>query len=300
MKKITSLIASVAFAVLAMGSLVAPASAKNLDQMWAETLDAQNNAVNVSSGASSCVTLFYAGSSSESVVAITSFSIIAIIPSGPDTAFGTGTPYSGGYDLTAVAFNNMGKLVTAINNATATSKYSAQLQGCKFDDNSNLMRDQVQTANSNTPISIGGYLQAANLGGAAGYTVYQDTGGISAAGSLGSTATFVTSLGINPAAGRRVTLIQCKENTAGTGTFSVFGKLRKFDGAADNVTRNSSTLVWQESTVANTAQTTTWAVSGAPGSGLDFGVGAQVVVRAGDGATSTAATGFLQCEWQEK
>lgn len=297
MNKINSLILLATLALLTSSALVAPAAAKNLDQMWAETLDAQNNAVYISSNGSTCLTFFYVGTSSEAVISISSFSIQAYAPAGTsDTGFGNGV-YTGGYGFGSGTnqYSTIGALVTAINNASPTSKYSASLLGCKYDDSPSIMRDQTALGNSSSVQSIAGLAQTSNLGAIAGYTVYQDTGALAV---VGSTQTYYFSLGIDPAQNRRVVLKQCKQSTGGTGTLSVYGALRKYDAANDGVTRNTSSLVWQEPTVANTALTETWAISG--WGGLDFGLNQNVVIRAGDGLTASNGTSYLNCEWDER
>ena len=233
---------------------------------------AKNSAYN----ASNVMTITYVGTSSQSAIGITAAAITAAAPLGTaDTTFGT----AGSYDITAAAYNTMGKLCDAIN---ALANYNCVLIGAKRGDLSTLM--QLVTASASTDAAAAG-----------GYTMKWSTGTTTST----DTDPYIIRQGITPLVGRSVVLKKCIVQNDGVGTLLVYGKLRKYGLAApDGVSRGDDTLVWSEATANDTALTQTW--EGSFGGGLEFEKDAHVVVSIGNVATAQTATSTLECYWDEK
>lgn len=280
MTKLKSLIASLVVAVIGVCALVAPASAKNLDQAWMEELNKIVSAEQAISDDSDCLNLAYVGTSTQAVVNITATDITAYAPYNVLDTGNFGSALSN-YDLDNASYDTMGELCTAID---ALANYKCQLKGCKSDDNSALLRNQTATSGTNE-------LQANG-----GFDVHVDTGGL--AGDSAAGIVYILRVGINPAEGRSVRLKKATTNANVIGTFKVYGKLKKYENASDGVTRDDSTLVWNQITADDTDLNTDWTVSG--NGGLDFAEGAHVVLSGGNGTGTQVAANYMIVLWEER
>lgn len=229
---------------------------------------------------SKCANLSYSGASTEAVVNITGLALTFHAPFGTaDTSIGT----SGVIDISAAAYDTMGELCDYVN---TTSSYDCKLLGCKRDDNSSLLRDQTYAGGTNDMKANGGF------------DVLFDTGSIIGA----YTNDDYESLGITPASGKRVVLKQCTANINVADSIRVYGKLRKYEGSTDGVTRNDTTQVWKSATADDTDSTVPTTYNIEPW--LMFAKDEHVVIRGGtivaDGTSNQAATNFLQCLWSEE
>jgi len=241
---------------------------KEANKIGMAELKASNNA--------ECMNLGYSGASSEAVVTISSFQITAYAPAGTaDTTFGT----SGTYLLSSTSYDTMGELCDAVE---ALSSYTCRLLACKRDDATYLLRDQTATSGTN------------DLKATGGATILLDTGGVAAL-----TDVFVERIGITPLSGRRVQLKSFVGNANVIGTCKVYGKLRKFEGATDGVTRNDTTLVWSAITADDTDLTVDFTNSGRSPLGLEFATDAHVVISCGNGTGVQAAANQVQAFWNE-
>lgn len=279
MNKILSKFLAVACIVVAVsGVLVAPASALSLDDAWMKVVNAIGVAQRAESNDSDCLNLRYVGASTQSIVAVTPTAISAYAPFNvADTSFGS----SGSYDLTAAAYDTMGELCDAID---GLSDYTCQLLGCKRDDDSQILRDRAAKAGDQE-------LQRPE----SGYTAKIDSGASSVDGAPQG---FVIRVGVQPATGRRVVVKKIVANANVAGSLQVFGKLRKYAGADDGVTRNDTTKVWQSALADDTDSTVDFTVNGSVG--LEFAEGEHVVMSAGNGTGIQAAANFLSAIWEER
>ena len=229
--------------------------------------------------------LYYVGTATEAVVTITTTVITAYAPAGTaDTTFGVS---AGSYTLFSAAYDTMGELCDAID---ALASYGCQLLGAKRDDQSDEMKDQVATSGTND-LKVTVPLSGVNGGGA---RILMDSGvGTNAAGTV-----YDIRIGVTPMSGRSVILKTCTGNANVIGTIKVFGKLKKYEGVSDGVTRNDTTEVWSAVTADDTdlqipidIESNGW---------LHFAKDAHVVVSAGNGTDSQVAANFLECQWIER
>ena len=251
------------------------AQAKSLQELQVADLSKTKSGELASANTSYALRLTYVGSSTEAVVTIASRSVIGYAPAGvADTSFGT----AGTYLLSAAAYDTMGEFCDAVD---ALADYKCALLGAKRDDNSNLLRDQTAASGTN------------DLKANGGFQVVFDTG----SGVGAETQAYVERIGITPKDGYRILLKTCTANANVAGTLTVYGKLRKYEGVSDGITRNDSTLVWSKVTADDTDLTipVTQTFSGF----LDFATNAHVVVSAGNGTGVQAAANFLECQHEE-
>ena len=277
MKKLTVVLS--VFLGLALGAL--PAKADNLEDAQLRFFNAYNSADRVNTSSSVAMNLSYVGSSTEAVVTIAVGAITAYAPQGTaDTTFGVS---AGSYAFVGATYDTFGELCDAID---ALASYECVLKGAKRDDNTTTIRDQTATTGTNDLKAVGGF------------DVYFDTGGMS---NLAN-GTYFERIGFVPNSGKRVLLKSCLINVSTNvtaGSFNVYGKLRRYEGVSDGVTRNDTTLVYEDPTVAfGTDETTTWTESGL--GGLEFAKDAHVIVSAGNGTVIQPVGGFARCLWSER
>ena len=165
------------------------------------------------------------------------------------------------------------------------AKYKCVLRGAKRDDPPKILQTQTATNATN------------NLGADGGFSVMQ------------TTTTFV-SLGIVPAAGRRVVLKQCVSNgnmSPGDNGLQIYGQLRKYGAVASaqakdpwGTTADDTYRVWRSSQVA--ATDTTQPSSNALPRWIEFAKDAHVVVRQGNTESTSVQTSanFVRCSWDER
>ena len=226
--------------------------------------------------ASHCLNLTYVGSAAEAVVAITSSTIIAEAPdSTADTTFGTA---AGTYHLSHAAYDTAGELCDVID---GLANYQCSLTGCDRSVATSELLDQASTSGTN------------DLKANGGFNVLFDTGTIGAIGPG-----FDVRLGITPRVDHRVILKTCTGNANVIGTILVQGKLAKYEGISDGVTRNDTTTVWSSVTADDTDLQVPLDIT--ENGWLEFARNAHVVVSAGNGTSLQAAANFLECQWDEK
>lgn len=183
------------------------------------------------------------------------------------------------FDMSAAAYDTLGELCDAID---ADADYTCVLTGGKRSDDASLLKNITLAAATDSKV-------------AGGYSVLIDTAGV-----LTANDPYFMRVGITPQVGRRVVLKHCSVQNDGAGTLLVYGKLAKFEGAADGVTRNDSTLVWSEPTADDTAENVPNSTVTGDDEWLEFGVNEHVVVSAGNATTTQTSTSFLRCSWFEK
>jgi hypothetical protein len=287
-KNMKSLILTLlAVAALSAGPLAARAES-NLDALQVRKLSAYQAADRKAGLAGEAVRLWYVGTATEAVVTITTTSITAYAPAGTADSANFGLSLSS-YQLNTAAYNTMGELCDAID---ALTYYGCELLGARRDDASALLKDQVATSGTNdlkASIPLSG-----NIGG--GARILLDAG----VGTLEDPAgtVYVDRVGIRPAAGKRVRLktVTCNGNVIGT--LNISGKLQKYEGISDGVTRDDSTIVWSAVTADDTDLTIPGTVT--EDGFLSFAKDAHVVVSVGNGTSSQAAANFCQAQWTEE
>lgn len=250
---------------LMLGSL-AQVSAAVPGDLMTKQLDRANMAAIVGYNDASLISVKYVGSSSQAAVVIA------------EDTFGTETPIGTAdlsFDTSNALYDTLGELCDAID---ADADYTCVLTGGKRDDDSSLLKN-VSAAAATDAKTVGGY------------AVLIDTAGAAA------TDPYSMRIGITPMTGRRVILKYCTVQNDGTGTLEVYGKLRKFEGAKDGVTRNDSTKVLSFAT-ANDTEETNGNVYGVDF--LEFGKDEHVVISAGNSTTTQTSTSFLLCVWDEE
>ena len=227
--------------------------------------------------------LYYVGTATEAVVTITTTSITAYAPAGTADSSNFGVSL-GSYVFTS-AYDTLGELCDKID---ALPLYGCEMLAARRDDASAILRDQTATSGTNdlkVSIPISGV-----IGG--GARLRFDTG------STGDINGFFERVGITPQPGKRVILKSCTGNGNVIGTFNVSGKLRKYEGVSDGVTRDDSTLVWSAITADDTDLTIP---AVATNSGwLEFAKDAHVVVSVGNGSSLQAAANGVSCLWSER
>lgn len=238
---------------------------KELDKIQTAKFVAYNNSL--------AMNLYYVGSATECVISVAQTGCTSYAPAGTaDTGFGT----SGVYHLDATANDTFGEFCDLVE---ALDDYECTLKGAKRNDDIALMRDQ--TAASGTD----------DLKSAGGFSIKLDTAGTAASDP------YEIRIGITPQSGRRVVLKKVVENSAGTNNVQIWGKLRKYEGVNDGVTRNDTTSIWSEGTANNTDKTL---LSGDMDI-IEFAKDEHVVIGAGNGGTdSQAAANDLEVYWSEK
>jgi len=271
------------FAVL---TSVAPrmAQAESLRDM--ETAEAAKLRVGyrVASVDSLALNLTYVGSSTECVVTITTTVITAYAPAGTADSSNFGASASS-YTLFSAAYDTMGELCDVID---ALDDYNCSLLGAKRDDGTIRLRDQTATTGTNNLKASGG----ANF-------KFSDES--EATTPTGNTGVYDIRVGITPNSGRRVMLKTCTVNANIADTVRVYGKLRKYEGSSDGVTRNDTTEVWRAVTADDTDKQIPIDVLDDSGF-LEFGKDEHVVIGVGLGQITgvQAASNFAECLWYEK
>lgn len=209
--------------------------------------------------------LVYDGDAVTANVTVSSYSMVINAPAG--SAVHT-------IDFTLAAYDTLGELCDAVD---AFSDVECSLVGGKRDDASILTYDAITTQ---------------SILGPSGYEIAIGTGGI-----YGETGSYINRVGITPQDGKRVLLKYCNVQNDGAGTLAVYGKLKKFDGANDGVTRNDTTLVASMATANDTSETNGNIYGGY---WMEFAPDAHVVISAGNATTTQSSTSFLECFWDEK
>ncbi len=213
------------------------------------------------------IKLTYVGSATQAVVGVTA------------TAFTTEAPLGTAdltIDISAAAYDTIGELCDYLD---AQANYTCVLTGGKRDDSSGLLKNVTAAA-------------ATDAKAAGGYEVLIDTGGAVA------TDPYILRLGITPATGKRVVLKYCTGNINVIDRLAVYGKLAKYDGISDGVTRNDTTLVYSEVTADDTDKTIGNIYDGS--GWLEFAKDEHVVISSVDADNTQAAANFIKCAWFEK
>ena len=230
--------------------------------------------------------IWYVGTATEAVVTITTTVITAYAPAG--TADSTNFGVAGGsYTIFSAAYDTMGELCDAIDGLTY---YGCELLGARRDDDSNILKNQVAASGTRdlkvtTPVS-------GTIGG--GARILLDSAvDTDAAGTV-----YVNRVGIRPASGKRVILKTLTCNASTIGTLNISGKLQKYEGAGDGVTRDDTTIVWSAITADDTDLTIPGTVTDA--GFLSFAKDAHVVISAGNGTTDQVAANFCNAQWSEE
>lgn len=219
--------------------------------------------------AGNVMTIYYVGSSTASDINVAATVITAQTPLGTADA---------DFSFAFATYDTMGELCLAID---ALDDFKCVLDGAKADDSSYNL--QLLTASSSSDAKANG-----------GYGLKWSTGTAAAT----DTDPYKIRLGITPQDGRRAVLKSCVVQNDGTGTFLVYGKLAKYEGVSDGVTRNDTTLVWNVADVDDTEKTIDFTTSGA--GGLEFAKDEHVVVSIGNATTAQTATSGISCKWEEK
>ena len=253
------------------------ASAESLGEMQIKELSQSRSAYRVEANSSTCVNLTYVGSSTEAVVTITDDVITAYAPGNTLDSSDFGVSGSS-YTLFSTAYDTVGELCDVID---ALTDYECSMLGCKRDDNTNLLRDQTQASGTN------------DLKAAGGFDVRLDTGS-----DVAMTNTYTIRAGITPGSGKRVRLKTCTGNINAADSLRVHGKLKKYEGSSDGVTRDDTTVVWR----ATTADDTDLQIPAdiIDDGWLDFAKDGHVVISGGHGTGVQVGANFLECLWTER
>lgn len=238
----------------------------------------------VSGANSESLRLWYVGTATEAVVTITSAVITAYAPAGTADSSNFGVSASS-YQLYASAYDTMGELCDAID---ALPYYGCELLGAKRSDNTNKLRKQT-AASGTLDLKVTTPLNGGSPGGGARFKFDEE----------GASNVYNERLGLRPAAGKRLILRTCTGNANVIGTLTVAGKLAKYEGINDGVTRDDTTVVWNKITADDTDLQIPLDIP-ADGEWLRFARDAHVVVSAGNGSGVQAAANFLECSWQEE
>ncbi len=250
------------------------AAALGSEELLVKALNAKQTAASVDYNDSTLINLDYVGAEASALVYVSSgvFSIDA--PSG--------TAYISTININATAYDTLGELCDYIN---TTADVVCTMTGGKRDDLSVLMYDTAALEASGSDIAAAG-----------GYSVLVGTGAVVA----DDTTAYTNRIGITPATDKRVLLKYCRVGNDGTGDLRVYGKLAKYEGSTDGITRDDTTLVWLEVDANDTTETVPdftiedgW---------LLFAKNAHVVIASGNASTaqSSDSTTRLQCVWEEK
>ena len=216
----------------------------------------------------------YVGTTATAVMYVSSGMLDIDVPSG--------TALVSSISLNAAAYDTLGELVDYLNTKT---DIDAVLTGGKRDDLSVLLANEASN------------YTARNIKAAGGYSILIGTGAIVPA----DTNPEMMRVGITPQSGRRVVLKYCNVMNDGTGVLAIYGKLAKYAGVSDGVTRDDTTSVATMATANDTAETDGNIYSNY---WLEFDKDAHVVVVAGTvlgtGGTAQSSTSSLECYWDEK
>jgi len=215
------------------------------------------------------INIVYVGASTEAAVAVASGSLNTYTPIGTVDL---------NYNLAATAYDTLGELCDAIE---AEDDYTCDMTGGKRDDSS-LLLDFVTAATATDAKASGGY------------SITIDTGGIT------ETDPYIMRIGITPSSGKRVVLKHCTVQNDAVGTLLVYGKLAKFQGSTDGVTRNDTTLLWSEPTANDTVENAPNSTITGSDIWMEFAKDEHVVISAGNIAEPQTATSYLRCQWDEK
>lgn len=261
MKKITIL------CTVLLAAVASNAFALSGDDVLVREFTKKANAGYVLPGNATLMKITYVGASTQAAVNISADAFTTQAPLGTaDLSF----------DMSAAAYDTLGELCDAID---ADADYTCELTGGKRSDDSSLLIDV--TASASTDAKLAG-----------GYSVEIDT-----AGAVSVDTTYINRLGITPEAGKRVVLKYCNVQTDGVGAVNIYGKLGKYSGASDGVTRNDSTLVYSKATADDT-EAAHGNIYGVPW--MEFAPNEHVVIDASLAGTAQTATSHIQCFWDEK
>jgi hypothetical protein len=293
-------------AALAVLTLAVPARAVNTPDAVQNEADKSANSRYVRGGAdvSKAANLYYVGSSSEAVVTITATAMTFYAPGNVlDTSVGTAGVIT--YAST-LGSNTMGALCDYLNGIGSTiTSYRCKLLDAKRDDPPVILKTQTQASGTNDLKAPGGF-------------------------NVPITTNTIISLGINPAAGKRVVLRHCQTNNQDSGNggstgnnLYVYGQKRKYGNGMNLVDmgiacqsngacsqgaaivgalQNDTDEVFRSSTTQNTTAHVPALTSNIDGF-MEFAPNAHVVVRAGNLSGTNAAqteNNHVACEWWEK
>lgn len=260
--------------VLALLSVANNASAISLADLQIKDLDKIAVSEYVDNNDGSLMNVKYDGTTATAVMYVSSGMLNIDVPSG--------TALVSSISLNAAAYNTLGELVDFLNTKT---DITAVLKGGKRDDLSVLLANEAS-----------GYT-ARDIKAAGGYSMLIGTGAVGGA----DTSPQMMRIGITPQTDRRVVLKYCNVTNDGTGVLAIYGKLAKYAGASDGVTRDDTTSVASMTTADDTAETDGNIYSNY---WLEFDKNAHVVVVAGTvlgtGGTAQTSTSSLECYWDEK
>lgn len=252
------------------------AFAISLQDLQVKDLDKISVAEYVDLNDGSLINVEYVGTIATAVMYVSSGMIDIDVPSG--------TALVSSISLNAAAYDTLGELVDYLNTKT---DIVAKLTGGKRDDLSVLLANEASA------------WTARDIAAAGGYSVLIGTGAVTPA----DTAPQMMRIGITPQSGKRVALKYCESGSDGTDVLNIYGKLRKYEGVSDGVTRDDTTKVYGAATAADTVETNGHVYGGYA---LEFAKDAHVVILAGDAdgtggtAMSSDATTRLVCFWDEK
>lgn len=255
-----------------------PVKAVSLTELQVAELNAAHSANSVYQNAGDCIQLDYVGSDTEAVVTVNHASMTVYSPTGyADASVGS----SGVLSFASASYDTVGEICDHLD---AAADFKCSLTGCKRDDAPALLRDQTATSGTN------------DLKAAGGFDVLLDTG--STAGDQ-LTGVYVIRQGLRPPAGQRVTLKKINFNCNGANTIKVYGKLKRFEGINDGITRGDTTLAWNQVIADDTDTSIDFTVGGA-GKGVDFAKDAHVVVSCGNSTSIQASGNFVNTIWESK
>lgn len=256
---------------LAMVMAAAPAFAISSEELAIREYNKTSNSAYHDADDANLMKIGYTGASTEAIVGIEIDTMTLYEP------YGTAAL---SYNMSVSSLDTLGELCDAID---AEDDYSCALIDGKRSDDSSLTTDITATVTTTDAKQAGGY-----------YLVGIDSGSAVSDGS----EEYMTRLGITPASGRKVVLKYCNVETDGTGTLTVYGKLAKYAGVSDGVTRNDSTLVIGSITTANDTAEPDGNIYG--GNWLEFAKDEHVVISGANNTTDQSTTAFLECYWDEK
>ena len=273
--KIKMLALSLVTTVLCLAPIAASAQAYQ-DAMLNEAIKLRS-AGRFAADTAQCLNLTYVGSSSEAVVTIGIGAITAYAPAGVADSSNFGISASS-YAFSVATADTMGELCDSID---ALADYKCTLLGCDRAQLPKFLKDQTAASGTN------------DLKANGGFNVLLATGAV---GEIGPG--YDVRLGINPRTDHRVILKTCTGNGNVIGTFVVKGKLAKYEGVNDGVTRDDTTVVWSAVTADDTDLQIP--VDLTDNGWLEFAKNAHVVVSIGNGTSLQAAANTVECQWDEK
>lgn len=253
------------------------ARAESLGDYQLKELAKSRVAARVAHNNSLCLNLTYVGSSTEAVVTIEDSYITAYAPA--NVADSSNFGVSASSYVFSSTYDTVGELCDAID---ALANYECTLLGCNRSQTTDLLRDQAQVSGTN------------DLKAAGGFDVKMDTGSL----NTSLTDVYTIRIGVNPGTGKRVVLKTCTGNINVIDSLRVYGKLRKYEGSSDGVTRDDTTLVWQATTADDTDLQIPIDIT--ENGWLEFAKDAHVVMSGGHATGVQAAANFLECQWDEK